>query len=174
MIVYQPNGDIFTKRHICGCHDCLVGNVNDCGFTEDDHEEENCDKDDDVAFHDDDIGFDGDAIFDVVKEGSTVALYTPSNIFEPFYLCKVIAKQKAVGNVIDTSGHSAMDGDEYFVCHYLRKREKCRFSKHGTQYELVSKKKVIVHPLQVLSPFVNLSDNMFLSNEEYQFLSDCC
>ena len=107
-----------------------------------------------------------------MKEGSIVALYTPSNIFEPFYLCKVIAKQKAVGNVIDTSGHSAIDGGEYFVCHYLRKKREVQILKAWDK--LVSEKKVIVHPLQVMSPFVNLSDNMFLSNEEYQFLSDCC
>ena len=62
---------IYLSRDICGCHAYLVGNVNECGFTEDDHEEENCANTtikDNVPFHDDDIGFDGDAIFDVVKE----------------------------------------------------------------------------------------------------------
>ena len=42
----------------------------------------------------------------------------------------------------------------------------------GFQYEMGCKK-VIVHPLQVLSISVTIDDDLLLSVEEYDFLSSC-
>ena len=158
MFIYKPDGSVFIKRHICACAKCLEGNVIDCEISKDardalrkktkkrkaQHEDsdannedvddiesdEGDDEDDDNNDDNDEDG--GDAvtsIFEVVTVGSIISLYTPSNIFEPFYLCKVLELCTAKGVTTDNEGHSAEKGEKYLKCYYLQLKPKTRLSK---------------------------------------------
>ena len=70
-------------------------------------------------------------------------------------------------------GHFALPGEYFLKCNYLQIKEKSKKSKLGFQYEIVENKDVIVHPMQVLSPYVNINETLFLSMDEHLFLCDC-
>ena len=103
MIVYNPDGSICIKRHICACDNCLEGDVLRCliepgekvtckivQHSEDSDNECDDDEHDDLD-RDADISRRTSVNFDVAQVGSIKALYTPTNVFEAFYLCKVVA-----------------------------------------------------------------------------------
>ena len=132
---------------------------------DDDNEHDDLDRDDDISRR-------TSVIFYVIQVGSIMALYTPTNVFEAFYLCKVVATCIAEKDISDADGHVALTGEKYFRCNYLRIKEKSRKSKYSYQYEILNGKEIIVYPAPVLSPFVNINEDYFLSMDEYQFLCD--
>ena len=60
-------------------------------------------------------------IFDVVEEGNVIALYSPANVQELFYLCKVISCCIAEVDVKDAHNHAVLKGSKYFKCRYYEK-----------------------------------------------------
>ena len=145
MIVYNPDGSIYIKCHICACDNCLEdvlwclvepGEKVTCKIVQ--HSEDSddeCDDDEhDDLDRDDDISRRTSIIFDVAQVGSIMALYTPTNVFEAFYLRKVVATCIPEKDISDADEHVALTGEKYFRCNYLRIKEKSRKSKYGYQY----------------------------------------
>ena len=111
-------------------------------------------------------------IFDAVSVGSIIALYTPTNVDDAYYLRGVNDKCVTKESMSDKNGHTAYNGERIFKCNYLQRKGKSKLSKTGFQFELVDDE-VIVNPLQVLSPHVDISDSLFLTMSEHLFLCDC-
>ena len=55
-------------------------------------------------------------VFEAVTVGAIIVLYTPSHVFEPFYLCKVYEVCIAENSITDPDGHCALRGEKYFKC----------------------------------------------------------
>ena len=107
-------------------------------------------------------------IFDVIKASCIIALNSPPDATEIFYLVKVIDICKAEADIVDSLNHPVLKGSKYFKCNYL---EKINESKGFIQYKMISGD-VFVLAQQVLCPFVDLSKDLKLPIEDYTFLCD--
>ena len=94
MIAFFPDGRIMGKENICSCHECLNGNLDKCEFDpgriikkEDVNSED--DKIDGSEYEENEIL--KELFFSHIKKGSCVALYSPHQASELFYLCKVLS-----------------------------------------------------------------------------------
>ena len=60
-----------------------------------------------------------DSVSDVIKRDSVIALYSPPNPFELFYLCKVKEFDIAQENLIDSLNHIIPEGSKFTKCQYF-------------------------------------------------------
>lgn len=112
MIVFKSDGTVKTKRDICECIDCIEGNIDKCNFS--DYGKIGVDEiedDDNVEFDDNDEDneeeVDGRALMisEIVREhriGSVIALRTPPEVKESFYLVFVTGVKKAEKDLFDS------------------------------------------------------------------------
>ena len=173
VIAYHPDGSIQTKENICSCNNCLTGNLINCVVEKgaslygcEDAEES------DDENEEPEVGVDNylstELIFDVIKASCIIALNSPPDATEIFYLVKVIDICKAEADIVDSLNHPVLKGSKYFKCNYL---EKINESKGFIQYKMISGD-VFVLAQQVLCPFVDLSKDLKLPIEDYTFLCD--
>ena len=160
------------KENLCSCHECLNGNLDKCEF-----EPGRIIKKGDVSSEDDKI--DGpeyeneipkELFFSHIKKGLYIALYSPPQASELFYLCKVLSCETATTSISDANDHTVLQGIKYIRAHYL---EKVKEKKNLVHYKLLSKKEIFVLPEQIFYPDVPVSDKLTLDTKDYQFLSDC-
>ena len=191
MICFYPNGTIQTKINICSYTACLEGNFIDCSekgkVILGDKDDDDYDTDSDVEFEDEDaFGDDVEAdmekfelrsenVLQLVKNGSVIALFSPPNALEIFYLCQVIESGVAKQHLSDSNNHHIEEGSPYLLVNYYEKKPNSEFSKNRhVIYRLVSNP-VYVIPSQVMSPSVNVSyigTDVHLSLDEYQWMTD--
>ena len=179
MIAYHPDGSIQSKVNLCSCEQCIDVEFISClvekvwlfnmhrmqvKMIQQDLEVD-IDKDDDQETEMYELW--AESITSVISKGSTIALYTFSNLVELFYLCKVINFRTADETMVDEYNHAITAGSKFMKCQYYQKNKE---NKKGVPYVLPPGH-VLVLPTQVLSPFVNLEDNV-LSMGEYQWLCD--
>ena len=114
----------------------------------------------------------GKNLYEAIESESVVALYTPTNVSEHFYLCYVIEKCIAGEDIQDNSinQHDVLKGSMYLRCKYYKK-EDCE-SKGFIHYTLLDEI-VYVLPHQVVYPFVSMDKKGCLTKTEYQFICDC-
>ena len=105
----------------------------------------------------------GDSVLAAISKGNIVALYSPPNSMELFYLCKVIDFGVASENLIDKYNHAIPVGSKYLA--------KVMEKKNKYFYKLLPDD-IYVCPTEVMSPFVKLEADLSLSVSEYQWLSD--
>ena len=108
------------------------------------------------------------------QKGNIIALFSPTNALELFYLCKVIDFGVATEDLCDENNHRIGEGNAFVLVHYFEKRANSEFRKGNIIYKLVPET-VYVHPAQVMSPNVNVTfigSNIHLSCSEYQWLCD--
>ena len=107
-IAFHPEGSIETSHDICDCDYCFQGYLSKCLYKYDagdvddvDGDEEDNDEGDD---EDDDNREDEEEInySDVFSDGSIIALRTPVNVHESFYLCVVDKVSYANGDIYDS------------------------------------------------------------------------
>ena len=188
MISFFPNGEIQKKRHICSCKQCVVGNFIDCSHEpgteilatskavhdESDYESEsdsNSDYDDNDSDTEDIMKeqvIRAECVTDATVQNSHIALFSPPESFELFYLCYVLKLSIAEEEIADKYNHIISKGNTYITCQYLKKIKE----KRGRVYYKHLKDSIYVLPAQVLSPFVALDDNLSITAAEYQWLSD--
>ena len=118
MISFFPNGCIQTKLNICSCPECLKGKFAKCSFkagkayftecSDDEFSELNSDEEienDDLCCENENVTekneVRADCVVDVVQPCSYVALYSPPESFELFYLCYVIESGIASESMCD-------------------------------------------------------------------------
>ena len=69
---------------------------------------------------------------------------------------------------VDENGHDVSNGEFFLKCHYLNhtaEKRDCHYYKEDTKTTYVS-------PKTILSPFVNMSKELTLSLQDYQFICD--
>ena len=164
-------GTVHRALDLCHCENCIVGNIESC-----ERVEGSCNDEDNDNDEDDENGEDMDekdaqiVLSEVVSEGQVIALRTPSDAKESFYLCYVNELCWTDENAFDSYGHIILKGMQYLKCNYLSiVSEK---NKNYVKYKRLTAV-VFVIPEQMLSPFVNISKDFKLSLEERQFLDDC-
>ena len=112
------------KENICSCHKCLNRNLGKWEF-----EPGRIIKKGDVNSEDDKI--DGseyeeneiltESFFSHIEKGLYIALYSPPQASELFYLCKVLSCETATTSITDANDHTVLQGMEYIMAHYLEK-----------------------------------------------------
>ena len=107
-------------------------------------------------------------VADIVAPNSFIALFSPPESFEQFYICKAFSVNTASDMMVDDYCHIIQKGDKYINCNYLEKVKE----KHGCIYCKCLPKTVYVLPAQVLCPSVSLDSNMSKSAADYQWFSD--
>ena len=62
-----------------------------------------------------------DSFFPHIKKGSSVALYSPPQASELFYLCKVLSCETTTTSISDANDHTVLQGMKYIRAYYLEK-----------------------------------------------------
>ena len=185
-IVFHPDGRVEMARHICECDECFNGNLSKClsgnecvvfpkphaknpedisdntSDSEEEHDEEEDNEDDEEDFQQTVNCLADDLV------GNVIALQAPANVRASFYLCVVLSSSIASEHMSDAYEHHVLKGEKYLVCNYLRIVKEHR---GYTEYEKMDRK-VFITPKEILMPYVQMSDNYELSNEEKQWLED--
>ena len=161
MISYFPDGSIQTKQHLCSCTECVAGNLIDClsnpgtqifsGDSLDDTDSESEAEESDTEEAYNEISrieqeLRAECVTETVVLNSFIALISPPESFELFYLCHAFSVETAYEMVIDQYNHITQQGEKYIVCKYLEKLKE----KHGHIYYKSLPKTVHVLPEQVL------------------------
>lgn len=182
MISFSPNGAVEMEENICDCTVCLMRNFVDCKKEkgrlvvagDDVSDEDSSDEYDSSDFSDNEdeenevVQLHGDNVFGLIEPGSVVAVYSPPNASEVFYLCKVVSIGEAHETLVDKYNHRITEGSKYLSCNYL---EKIKEKKSVIHYKLV-KGEALVMPYQVFCPSVTMSEQLTLTVEDYVFLCD--
>ena len=166
MISFFPDGCMQTKVNICSCPECLKGKFAKCSFeagkayftecSDDEFSDLNSDEEienDDLCCENENVmenEIRADCVVDVVQPCSYVALYSPPESFESFYLCYVIESGITSESMCDDYNHVIEKGIKYLKCHYLEKKSE----KKGNIFYKMLGKTVYVLPAHVLYPFV--------------------
>ena len=92
-------------------------------------------------------------------EGNVIALFSPLNALELFYLCKVEFSGTATEDLHDGQHHIIKEGSPYLSIKYYEKKPNSEFSENKHIIYKMSKVKgpVYVLPAQVMSPQVNVT-----------------
>ena len=64
--------------------------------------------------------------FSHIKNGSYIALYSPPQASELFYLCKVLSCETATTSISDANNHTVWQGMKYIWAHYWKKLKRQR------------------------------------------------
>ena len=183
MIVFHIDGSVQEKQHICDCVMCFSGELKKCKYehpesndvgdldidNEVDDDEDGYGEDDDYDGDDADCNVHFEMLCEMIQPGQIIALRTPPEEKQSFYLVAVIEVVKdSKVDTFDAFQHCIVQGDNYLSCNYLDVDfERKKF----VQYRMC-KSTVFVLPGEVLSPFVNITDNLQLSMDEKQWLCD--
>lgn len=111
-----------------------------------------------------------DSFFFNIEEGAFIALYSPLEAAELFYLCQVLSCEIPTESISDAHDHSILKSMKYVKVNYLEKIK----NKNGLiYYKLLTEKEILVLPKQIFYPGVPVSAKLTLNTKDYQFLSDC-
>ena len=139
MISYFPDGSIQTKQHLCSCAECVVGNFIDClsnpgtqifsgdSLKDSDSGSDTEESDTEEAYNEisrTEQELRATCVTDIVVPNSFIALFSPPESFELFYLCHAFSVETASEMVIDQYNHIIQQGERYIVCKYLEKLNK--------------------------------------------------
>ena len=176
MISFFPDDCIQTKVNVCSCPECLKGKFAKCSFeagtyftecSDDEFSELNSDEEienDDLCCENENVTEENeiraDCVVDVLQPCSYVALYSPPESFELFYLCYVIESGIVSESMCDDYNHVIETVTTYLKCNYLEKKSE----KKGNIFYKMLGKTVYVLPAQVLYPFVSLKDDLLTTN----------
>ena len=138
----------------------------------DDEDSGNNSSDEEHEFEDDDISHEdheayelrADCVLDVVQRGSFITLHSPPPSFKFFYIWKVLDFGTAAEDMVDAYNHHISMGTKYIICNYLEKKSenKCRII-----YKILPKTVLVLHT-HVMTPMVELDDQLSLSSADYQ------
>ena len=170
MLSFFTDGTWQMKRHLCSCDFCKQGLFSRCigELTPSTSTAHMDDLDDGLQELDETEDMDP-AMFEFISTDSIVAMYSPTNVHELFYLLKVVSKHTATEDMSDVYGHLIQKGSDYIVGHYMEKidekKSKVYFKKHT--------KSVYVYPSEIFCPAVAMdNDNeLQMASTEYTFIA---
>ena len=110
--------------------------------------------------------------FEMITVGNYIAIYSFSNATKLFYICKVLGKAVACGDMVDNCRyhHLIQEGESYITAHYL---EKVTEKRGQIVYKLLDTKQVFILSQQLFFPCVPIQEDLTLAIQDYQFLCDC-
>ena len=114
-------------------------------------------------------------IINVITANTTIAIFSPENAVELFYLCKVLNFGIAEHELKDENDHVIPKGSQFIEAQYYEKKSEQDHLRTGFAVYKLLKNSVYVQPTQVMSPLVNASaigNVLHLPINEYQWLSD--
>ena len=133
---------------------------NDDGGSDGDNDEDvDCEDEDDARIN----------AADIVIPGQVIALRSPRDVHESFYLCVVDKVVKASEDTFYSYQHFILKDMEYIICKYLKKIKE---TKGFIQYKKLSQD-VFVLPGEVFCPDVTIDNDYCLKWQEKQWLDDC-
>ena len=111
-IAFHPDGTVQTRRDICDCDECFEGNFQECDYCDRTGEDvmEDADKNDNEENENLNNYID---LLDVVNSGQVIALRTPKDVHESFYLCVVESVRQASTDIFDSYEHFIMKDSQY-------------------------------------------------------------
>ena len=133
MICFNPDGSIQTKINVCSCDNCMSGDFLNCydeqglyfppqlTCQQEDSEDDSVDDDTSVG-DDDESDADEDCeayeirannVIKIVENDTVIALYSPPNSVELFFLCKVLYSGVATEKLQDNYNHVIEVGCSY-------------------------------------------------------------
>ena len=124
MISFFPDGQIFSKRHLCSCGHYII-----CEFTLRGENDVDTINNDELVNLDDTDDAEPDT-FTMVEVNSFIAMYSLPNVIEPFYVMKITEKSIADDDMVDIYGHTIQkDSKEgYYIDRIIYKQLKKRLS----------------------------------------------
>ena len=167
----------YKQAETSECDMCFIGKMGKCEYVDETDDNNDSDNDSgDVSRHDDgddDDDVDENAgrinILDTVNPGQVIALRTPCEVHNSFYLCVVERVDITDMDIFDSYQYFVTKSQRYIVCKYLSKVSESR--------KCIKHKKlprdVFILPGEVLCPFVDMGDDYTLTWEEKQWLDDC-
>ena len=125
-----------AKVNLCSCDACIEHKFFECLVEKGLYLTENSDVDSDEDLGESQDFIEGedfeneqnelyemrsDSVFGVIKKDGVIALYSPPNSLELFYLCKVKEFRIAQENLIDSLNHIIPKGSKFIKCQYFEK-----------------------------------------------------
>ena len=175
MISVNPNGE-FTSKIVLDTLDSDLMSLKFDEFDEeripteisDIFEDDFLDKDDlDVENNCDVI--DLNALFTLVSVDTFVALRSPPNSMESFYIVKIVSKDIADTDITDDFGHIILQGEKFISGYYLNRLTE---GKSGVKFYLPKKPKVVyIHLKEIFSIDVQLSPSLTMDIVEFNALN---
>ena len=157
---YHPDGSIQAKEYICSCTNCLVGDLINCvsekgiSFYGNEYDEEEFDEEE-VGENDEDndseasevadLSLENEVLYEMVNIDTFIALRSPENASEVFYICKVLDVNVAEKEIVDSLN-----------------LQKLQNGKRGS----------VCITSCVLCPFVDITEELKLSVNDFIFLCD--
>ena len=161
----------FIQSRFCNCENCITFKFHQCkrqnSFDISSKVEEL-----DPADHDcyiDELEPNEIALKDAIQSDSFIALRSPANSLELFYLFYVLESTVATEEIWDDYGHWVPQGQQFFKGHYL---EKTGEMKKFIKYKKLDKKIAFCLPNEVQNIFVSVDPkSLRLPKEEYVALN---
>ena len=142
-ICFLPDGSVQTKVNICSCNSCMEGNFiscttekgkeynknmsNDSDFSDfESANESDNDSDDEDENQEKLYGIRAEHVTCIISKNSTIALYSSTNSFDLFYLCKVIDFGEAEGTLVDKFDHVIERDMKFIKCQYYQKEKEIK------------------------------------------------
>ena len=109
---------------------------------------------------------DTNTVAELVQPGTFIAVRSPSNASECFFICEVIESGIAKGNLFDDGGHAVVTGERYAKVLYLQKQSE---SKKHAKYEHPQKQtQALLHIEEVFATNILIDANLKMDITEYQ------
>ena len=105
-------------------------------------------------------------LYELVEPGTYTGLRSPPNALEPFFIAEVNDKGIASKHLIDSCGHSILQGEKYTQVFYLQKLNQKR---NVVSYQHPKKQRIIyIHIAEVFVTNIALDEDLTMSIDEYQ------
>ena len=109
---------------------------------------------------------DTNTVAELVQPGTFIAVRSPSNAIECFFLCEVIETDIAKCTMSDDGGHIVVKGERYAKVLYLQKKSE---SKKHAKYERPQKQtETLIHIAEVFATNILVDANLKMDIGEYQ------
>ena len=101
-------------------------------------------------------------LYELVEPGTYIGLRSPSNALQPFFIAEVNDKGIANKHLIDSCGHSILQGEKYAEVFYLQKLNQKR---NVVRFQSPKKQRIIyIHIAEVFA----LDEDLTMSIDDYQ------
>ena len=110
---------------------------------------------------------DSSVLFSVIGPETYIGLRSPTSSLELFFVIKVVSKQIAEVNMVDTHGHAIIAGEAYVVGNYLEKKE----TKKHVEFKVAKNyQSAYIHLTEIFATNVEMSSALIMDVNEYQSL----
>ena len=107
-------------------------------------------------------------LFKLIRPGSFVALRSPPNSVEPYYIAEVQEKGMAIENLRDNFGHCIVQGEQFATIRYLDRGSES-LKKGTVKFQRQRKDAdVFIHLAEILATNIELNESLTMKISEHQ------